>query len=328
MLIDVVRPQAWEEVNDVIKKYLGLGPKMRARVYRGLAQAVFEISQGTAHFMSHKRSIGVVRGQTPVFENLLPYYYKEVYEVHSRSHLQVTNAKEWVESLPKETCFVLFAEDHPVTGEQYAWSDELDRLLNEKRIFSLRVSHAKHFFDSLDVRPYSVRMCSYSPEAAVAILGERFRSPAMIVENMPWDAESFLRQVQEARSSTSINIPLVEQFENEISSHAELFFQPGSLRVFDRAVCYFKDVSAEALADLVFAKLGLSREQGWQKLNSTNMCHWSGTRMFLHWWQPEPTQEMLRGLLVIGPDLLATKDFAKLLLSSYEELKQQQSWSV
>ncbi|MDG0815667.1 hypothetical protein [Bdellovibrio svalbardensis] len=328
MLIDVLRPEAWDEVNDSVKTYLGLEPKVRARAYRGLAQAIYEISQGTAHFMAHKRAIGVIKGQTPVFENLLPYYYKETYEVNVRSHTQMNDVKEWVEGLKKETCFVMFAEDHPVTGELYPFADELDRLLNEKRIFSFRISHARHFSESVEIRPYTVRLCSFSANAAVAILGERFRSPAMVVENMAWDKEEFLQELQNARAEKSVNPALVTQFEKEISQSAELYFKPEATRLYDRSVCIFKDVSAEALAESLFKKLGLSSDEGWQKMSSTNMCYWSGTKMFRHWWEPEPSQELLRGLLVIGPDLLNTKDFAKLLISSYEEIKQQQSWSL
>ncbi|HWU44606.1 MAG TPA: hypothetical protein VN132_14240 [Bdellovibrio sp.] len=328
MLIDVLRPEAWEEVNDTVKNWLGLEAKTRARVYRGLAHAVYEISQGTAHFMAHKKAIGVIQGQTPVFENLLPYYYKETYEVFAQSHLQMSDVKQWVESLKKDTCFVLFAEDHPVTGELYPFVDELDQLLNEKRIFSFRVSHARHFSERRENRPYTVRICSFNSEFAVALTGERFRSPAMMVENMPWSKDFVMADLQKSLQRKNTNPVLVDQFEKEISSVAELYFQPGAFRLFDRAVCVFKDVSAEALAENVFNKLGISHNEGWRKMSSTNMCHWSGIKMFRHWWQPEPSQEMLRGLLVIGLEFLNTKDFAKTLLSSYEEIKQQQSWSV
>lgn len=329
MLIDVLRPEAWEEVNDAVKTYLALEPKVKARSYRGLAQAVYEISQGTAHFMAHKRSIGVIKGQTSAFENLLPYYYKETYEVHVRSHAQLTDVKEWVESLKKETLFVLYSEDHPVTGETYPFADELDRLLNEKRIYSLRVSHSRHFSENIEIRPYTVRMCSFSEEAAIAVLGERFRSPAMMVENMAWDKDVFLKQLADARAErSSVNPPLVEHFEKEMASVATPYFAIGASRLFDRAVLYFKDASAEAVAERAFKKLGLTSEQGWQKMSSTNMCHWSGIKMFRHWWEPEPSQELLRGLIIVGPDLLNTKDFAKTLISSYEEIKQLQSWTV
>ncbi|KYG62038.1 hypothetical protein AZI85_07490 [Bdellovibrio bacteriovorus] len=328
MFIDVVRPEAWEELNDQVKAALGLEPKARARSFPGIASAVFEISQSTAQFMSHKKAMGVILGQTSVFEGLLPYYYKETYEVAALSHLKLHDVKEWVESLKKETCFVLFAEDHPVTGEVYPFAEELDKLLNEKRIFSFRVSHARHFQEAIAIRPYTVRLCSYSPSVAVAVAGERFRSPAMIAQNMSWNAEAFLKELSDARREHQNNPLLVENFEKEISAKAQPYFKCGTPRLFDRAVFTFSDVSAEAVAENLFKKLGLSKTEGWQKMASTNMCHWSAIKMFRHWWEPTPSLEQLRGLLIVGLDLLNTKDFAKLVISSYEEVKLQQSWDV
>ncbi len=328
MLIDVVRPETWEELNDQVKTCLGLAPRIRARAYQGLSQAVYEVSQSTAHFMSHKKAIGVVQGQTSVFEGLLGYYYKETYEVNARSHTQITDVKEWVESLKKETCFVLFSEDHPVTGELYPFTDELDRLLNEKRIFSFRISHARHFHESVEIRPYTVRLCSYAPTVSVAILGERFRSPALQVQNQSWSEVDFIKELTQARDGRSVNQLLVEKFESEMATVARSFLSPGSARLYDRALCVFPDVSAEAVAQKVFSKLGLSAQEGWKKLETTNMCQWNAMKMFRHWWEPVPSTDSLRGLLVVGPELLATKDFAKLLISSYEDIKAQQSWNV
>ncbi|WII72951.1 hypothetical protein QJS83_03580 [Bdellovibrio sp. 22V] len=328
MLIDVLRPEAWEDLNDRVKTSLELDVKIRARSYAGLGQAVFEISQGTAQFMSHKKAIGVLQGQTSVFDSLLPYYYKETYDVAVLSHLKLANVKEWVEGLKKDTCFVLYSEDHPVTGEKYGFVEELDKLLNEKRIFSFRVSHATHFHEKIEIRPYTVRLCSFTASAAVAVLGERFRSPTLMAQNMSWNADGFLNELKTSQQGRATNATLIEKFEQEISSVAKKFFKQDSLRLFDRAVAILPDVSAEAVAQNLFKKLGLSAEQGWQKINSTNMCHWSATKMFRHWWEPTPSAEDLRGLLVISPELLNTKDFAKMLISSYEEVKAQQSWDV
>lgn len=327
-LIDVARPETWEELNDQILITLGLKSPQRVRCFLGLPQAVFEISQGAAQFMSHKKAIGVVMGQTSVFEGLLPYYYKETYEVQKLSQLNLTNIKEWVEGLKKDTNFVLFSEDHPVTGALYPFADELDRLLNERRISSFRVSHARHFFEPIELRPYSVRLCSFSPSAAVAILGERFRSPSLMVQSMNWVAPDFIADLMASRLGREVNPVLIEKVEQELSSVAKPYFTSGESRLFDRAVCVFPDVSAEMLAKKVFAKLGMAPEEGWAQSATTNLCHWSAIKMFRHWWEPTPTQEDLRGLWIIGPELLKTKDFAKLVISSYEEIKAQQSWNV
>lgn len=328
MYIDVTRPESWEELNDQVKTFLGLGAHLRVRSYQGLAQAVFEVTQGAAHFMSHKKAIGVIMGQTSVFESLLPYYYKETYEVQSISHRGLQNVKEWVDGLKKDTNFVMYSEDHPVTGETYAFVDELDRLLNERRISSFRVSHGRHYYDSIEVRPYTVRMCSFTAGAAVAILGERFRAPTLMAQNMNWDVSAFQGELSQARQERQQNPLLVEKVERELAPVARPYFASNATRTFDRAVCVFPEVSAEALAQSLFQKLGLSESEGWRKLATTNMCQWSAIKMFRHWWEPTPSQEELRGMLIFGPELLNTKDFAKLVISSYEEIKAQQSWDV
>lgn len=328
MFIDVVSSEKWEELNDQVKLTLGLEQRLRARSYRGIGQAVFEISQGTAQFMSHKRAVGFITGQTSVFESFLPYYYKETYEVQKLPYTKLENIPEWIESLKKDTNFVLFSEDHPVTGELYPFADELDKLLNEKRIYSFRVSHFHHLQTDIEVRPYTVRLCSFSETVAVAILGERFRSPSLMAQSMVWTQEPFLKALTEARTSHQVNPGLVEKFENEIKDIATPYFQSKTLRMFDRAVFSFADASAEAVAEVLFKKLGLSVTEGWTKMATTNLCHWSSIKMFSHWWEPQPSAEQLRGLFVVGTELLNVKDFAKLVISSYEEVKAQQSWGL
>ena len=329
MLIDVTHPDKWDELNDELRSFLNLSAKVRARAFYGISQAVFEISQSTAHFMSHKKAMAVVKGQTPLFDSLLPYYYKETYKVQVASFQDLSNPAEWVQQLEKDTCFVLIAEDHPVTAEIFPFADELDKLLNEKRIFVFRVSHHKHFYENIELRPYTVRLCSFGPQAAVALLGERFRSPALSAQGFNWDKETFLKSLVEAREGRSLNRLEVEKFEKEIQKSARPWFAATQdSRVYDRAVVIFSDVSGEALAQKTFQKMGVSSQEGWRQLETPNQCHWNAVRMFKTWWQPEPSTEDLRGMMVISLPLLETKDFAKHLISSYEEIKALQSWEV
>lgn len=328
MFIDVVRPENWEELNDEVKSSLNLPAKARARVYHGLSQGVFEISQATAQFMSHKKSVAFITGQSPIVESLLPYYYKETYEVQKLSQNELTDPKAWVESLKKDTNFVLFSEDHPVTGELYPFADELDKLLNEKRIFSFRMSHASHFFSAQEVRPYTVRFCSYGPEVCVAVCGERFRTPSLMAHSMEWNRGPILKHLQDTAAQRKENKALVENFEKLIAPTGRAFFSNEALRVWDRGVCTFSDVSADAVALNLFKKLNLSEEQGWQQMATTNMCSWDVVKMFRHWWTPSPKTEDLRGLLIVGTGLLETKNFVSELLASHQEVKSQQSWSL
>ncbi|KYG65965.1 hypothetical protein AZI86_02540 [Bdellovibrio bacteriovorus] len=328
MFIDVVRPENWEELNDEVKSFLNLPEKSRARVYHGLSQGVFEISQGTAQFMSHKKSVAFITGQSPIVESLLPYYYKETYEVQKLSQSEMTDPKAWVESLKKDTCFVLFSDDHPVTGELYPFADELDKLLNEKRIFSFRLSHGTHFFGNAELRPYTVRFCSFGPQVCVAACGDRYRTPSLMAHTMEWDRKRILDQLSKMKSQRKENQSLVQAFERSLSVEGRPYFSAQASRTWDRAVCVFPDVSADALAIKIFEKLQISPEDGWQQIATTNMCSWDVVKMFGPWWEPKPKTEDLRGLLIVGVAMLENPGFQTALQASLKEIKEQQSWNV
>ena len=328
MFIDVVRPENWEELNDKVKSFLNLPEKSRARIYHGLSQGVFEISQGTAQFMSHKKSVAFITGQSPIVESLLPYYYKETYEVQKLSQNEMTDPKAWVESLKKDTSFVLFCDDHPVTGELYPFADEVDKLLNEKRIFSFRMSHATHFFGNADLRPYTVRFCSYGPQVCVAACGERYRTPSLMAHTMEWDHRGILDQLSKMKSQRKENQNLVQAFERSLSGEGRPYFSAQASRTWDRAVCVFPDVSADALAIKIFERLRISPEDGWQQIATTNMCSWDVVKMFGHWWEPKPKTEDLRGLLIVGVAMLENPNFQTALQGALIEIKEQQSWNV
>lgn len=332
MKLDLPQPEIWERLNDAIKKSLSFPEGIQVRVFSDLASAVFEIAQGTAQFLSHKKSMAGIKGQTPAFEFLLPYFYKEAYEIQQISHQnlrQEGRLKEWAANLKRETCFVIYAEDHPVTGEIFPFTDELDQILNERRIFSFRISHALHFHQALEVRPYSARLCAYAPDLALAILGDRFRSPALVAPRQQWDGEKILAQIADARKNAWQSRDLILDFEKEVSAAATPWFaDPAVPRLWDRSALVFSEVSAEPLLRLIFRKLGLSDEAGWQKMDTTNLCRQGAVRLYQSWWEPLPSDDTLASLVLFSADILRTKDFAKLVLSSYEEIKSQQSWTA
>jgi hypothetical protein len=327
MLIDVVRTESWEELNDELKHNLKLESSVRLRSYYGLGQAVYEISQGSAHFMSHKKAIGVVTGQTGVFDCHLPFYYKEAYVIQAIKHFDMTNVRDWVESLKKDTNFVIFSEDHPVTGQRYSFVEELDIELNKKRIGSYRISHANHFYSPIEIRPYSVRICSVNPTAAIALLGERYKAPPLTVQNMDWNILAFKQSMFEETHSKRQNQSAVLNLEKQISTIGHSLLGSNQNRLFDRAVCVFSDVNATALANTIMSKIGWSSTEGWKKLATTNLCYWSTLRLFNQWWLPAPSVNELRGLLVFGVEAVENDQISEIIFESHQELLEQQSWS-
>lgn len=324
MKLALVPLEEWERLNEQLKIHFSLPPDNSAKIYKGMAHAVFEIGQGTAQFLSHKRSLGVVKGQTPYFDSLLPYFYKEVYGVQAISHTALTNPEEWVNGLKKDTIFVLLAEDHPVTGELYDY-DKLDALLNEKKIFSFRISHFRHFYEKNPLRPYSVRICYFNNDLAVAMCGERYKTPALMAPQMSWNPSQCLTTLEKVHASPQ-DQQLVETFEKSFAGDATPWFTQPTPRLYDRVLLKFPEVSAEALLQRLYDHLQVDPSKYYETIDTTNLCRWHHFKTFAGWWEPKPTPEDLESLLVIDSGWLVTKDFAKILKTTYEEIKAEQSW--
>lgn len=302
MKVDLLQFEAWENLNDAVAAELNMGSDLAVRSYPGLSSAIFELALGTAQFYSHKRSVALIKGGTPHHFGILPYLYKEGYEVQ----VAPENFKpiEWVESLKKDTCFVIYPEDHAVTGELYETA-ELEKCLNEKKIFSLQISHHNHLYRSVPLGLYSARICSFDPQTALVFLGPKFKSPPLMVSSMDWEKEKFLQALRHARTQNKENQNLVEEFERNLPKGFSAFLQT-SHRCFDRSLIYSEEVAGEALQQFLASALKFKLQKpGWEsKLETTHLCRWGGTRNYDEWWKPRPAESILRGLLILGTDVL------------------------
>lgn len=324
MKLALVPLEEWERLNEQLQAEYALSSENSAKIYKGMAHAVFEAAQGTAQFLSHKRSLGVVLGQTPFFNSLLPYFYKEVFGVQTVSHRALTDPAAWVNSLKKDTIFVLLAEDHPVTGELYEY-DILDQLLNEKKIYSIRVSHFQHHYEKTPVRPYSVRLCYMTHDLTMAICGERYKTPPLMAPQMSWHPGECLEKLRRILPNRQ-DRKLVEDFERSFDSTVTPWFTAPAARIYDRALLKFPEVSGEALLQRLYDKLQVDSSKYYDTLDTTNLCRWNHFKTFSDWWDPSPSQEDLASLLIVDSGWLVTKDFAKILKSTYEEIQSEQFW--
>ena len=312
--MDLSSFETWENLNQSVSDELKASSELQIRCYLGLASGVFEIALGIAQFYSHKRSVALVTGHSPHLHPILPYLYKEGYQVQIAP--ETFAAKEWVESLAKDTCFAILCEDHAVSGELYE-TEEIEKLLNEKRIFCLKVSHHNHLFRQTELLPYSVRLCSFDPKTAVALIGSKMRAPALIAPFLEWEAPQFLASLQKAKAESVEKKELVLNFEKNLPAGFSAFLQT-SQRCFDRALIYSESLAGEALQQFLASSLKLNlRAPGWEtRLETTHLCRWGGVRNYDEWWKPRPAESILRGLLILGievlehPDLRATLDKA------------------
>lgn len=317
MLIDLVSQENWELLNEKIKNHLALPSEINVRAFRGLSHGVYEITQSLAQVYVHKRHLALVKGLSPAFDFMVTHFLRDSYQIQSvdiRSLKSDEDLNLWVQGLHKDTLFAMWPEDHPVTGEVSLFL-QLDKLLNDKKIFSIRVSHHRHFYEKDAILPYSIRICSYSQECALSLQGARIRNLALLARQMYWHDETYLAEIKKATPPLASPL-LVESFEAAFPQYA-YFQQSFKNRLYDRSVLCFKDLNAEAICRILVSK----EIEMQMHIATTSACIWGNSKMFTSWWLPTPSMEELRGLLIISHILLQNKNMENQLRSAVEQIK-------
>lgn len=318
MKVDLLPLDIWDNLNLKVQGFLQTPPDSLVRCFPGVSAAAYEIAMGVTQFYSHKRALGIVKGQTHVFQSVLPYLYKEGYTIQFLEAHHLNDWSTWIDGLKKDTNFVMLAEDHPVTGEYFDW-DEIDQKLNEKRIFCIRISHQRHFFQPSEVRPYSVQVRSFAPDVAVAVCGSKFRVPPLIVQHLCWKKEAFFEGLQFALRGQKENKQLIQNFEQNLPPGLLPYFKHDK-RSFDRAAIFSATLSGEALRSYLLQGTFSSREPGWeQQVETTNLCRWGSPKLYQDWWEPRPSDDVLRGLLIINSEFLAKGDLSGQLMEALKD---------
>lgn len=322
MKVDILPYESWELLNTSVKELLNIDAEYSIKSYLGASRAVFEVVLATAQFYSHKRSIAVLPGRTPHFLSVLPYFYKEGYEVQTAP--KDFNAKEWVDSLKKDTCLVMIAEDHAITAETSETNEieEIERLLNEKKIFCVILSHHKHLYHSQMPQGYSVRIHSYAAQTAVAICGSKFKAPNLISQHTYWDEPLFMKELVNVRKCAGENKSLIQDFESKLpAGYKALFSGNFASRVFDRALIYSEEVGGESLQQFIATKLSTPvLAPGFELgIETTHLCRWGGTIASFDWWQDRPHEDILRGLLLLSTELIKRPNIQEVLSAAMQE---------
>lgn len=319
MRVDLLPPEIWEGLNDKTKALVKMPADASLRVLPGLQAALYETVMGTAQFFSHKKACGVVKGVTPYFEGVMPFLFKDGYQVQPLKVADLGTAAAWVEALKKDTNFVLVPEDHPVTGEIFDW-DPLDQILNDKKIFSIRLSHFTHFRGTDSLRPYSVRICSISHQVSIVLGGNKFKSPPLIAHKMAWDTENTLKQIREEIAAFQENKDLVQKFESQLPAPFKALTTTAN-RVWDRSLIFSTESNGEAIEDHLLKQWKtVSAPPGKEhQIEATSLCRWGGISLFENWWEPKPAVEILRGLLVLSTQQVSRPQIVEELKTAAKE---------
>lgn len=311
MKLGITSVENWEDLNEKIHRALGLSPDVTVRAYQGLHHAAFEVAQGTAMFLSHRRSVGWLKGQTYAYQTTLPFLYKEAFQIQSEILRGNLDLAAWVDSLKKDTNFVMTSDDHPVTGELFEFSD-LETRLNDKKIFCFRVSHHAHLLRGYGVSPASVLLCEFGPNLAIAVCGAKFKSPVQMSGYLSWNTEQVLSEIQMRRQQAFEDKEAVLHFE----SHLPEGFHPvlGAVpRLYDRSVISHPDLNGEAVQTEVLKMMQRPLALPGQDnlIESVSHCRWE----FINWdwWENRPSDSVFRGLLLIDARIVSEAGLSEAL---------------
>ena len=113
-------------------------------------------------------------------------------------------------------------------------------------------------------------------------------------------------------------VHLVENFEHEFASWK--YFKSKTERLYDRAVLVFPDINGDALMNDLAEVMSLNKNSIADVMSTTSQCSWQDPISFKGWWSPPPRPEEIRGLVVFSAEILARKDFANLVKTSYDKV--------
>jgi hypothetical protein len=319
--VDLRPPEIWEDLNESLRTKFFNGGTGAVQTYPSHTHALYEICEGASNFFSHKRSFGLIKGTSPTFTSLLAGFYKDGYQVQVVSVAEIKDPKAWVEGLKKDTNFVIFSSDNPLTGECMEW-DTLDALLNEKKIFSLRLSHSDWLRDYKlgtlsSPRPYSASILSVNPGLSIALRGEKVKAPPVTTASLDWNSSSVFSDFQKALDHFAENESAVEALEKNPPTGWQRLPLAGS-RLFDRALIYNTELNGEAVITHLSGKRGdsLPKLGGSADLEAASLCRWNGFATHYGWWDTAPSAEILRGLLILDAKLVSGAQLKASLLEA------------
>jgi hypothetical protein len=314
MRIDLPAGPDWRATSDAYRVYLPFQDmNIHVQIHAGLRSAVYEATHGLARLFSHKKTIAVVEDVEPALETLLADFSADGYSIKRLNTADLADDaafSAWYSPIASDLLFVLFANDDPVTGRLYNRA-ALNTGLGDKRVFRINVTHAvSHLAATAKVlerpQPFEVRILSLSPERALILAGERFRTNPIIAHLLPWfSVVEPLRVVTEDQAAKARDA--VRSFEGAPPEGFKTYFSSDDdSRVFDRAVLYHPAINGSALIDELCAVLNIEPSAAGFEANfeATSPCRWSQPRVTDWLLSRGESEEVVRGLILIKSDLL------------------------
>lgn len=266
-----------------------------SRSYSNSHIALFDVVTSLQQFMSHKPKIGIIRSGSSAVETLISQFLKNQTPIQFKTAQQ--NIIEYIESIDKESCFVLWASENEITGESiYSEKDilEIHQRLSAKRIFSIQVRLRTSTQDA-EIFKSNYAICVDAPQifsnqstfVAHVQFTEKFKAPSLV------GAFQF-SAVHKADSKSLLN-------------HSRKVFQ-------------FKNITGSILK----SHLNWNSNQAFAP---SDLPTWV-VDTWKNWWPEATSSDFLRGLLIVNLDAVSIDGLEAKVLEAEKQIESQMSWTV
>ncbi|MGE0632884.1 MAG: hypothetical protein AB7O96_10770 [Pseudobdellovibrionaceae bacterium] len=327
MHIDLRKGEVWEKLSEKAARFIAAPEGSSVRVHQGAFAAVYETVHSLVQLYPHKKSMAVINGATPFFEPLMPYFFRETFQIQNILPSQIESVEGFVGSLQKDTLFVLMCDDHAVTGQLYNFS-ALEQALADKKIFCIRLSHSQHFYQKNWPKNFSSVIFSVEPDLALSVSGARVKSLVLVSANLQWSSVKVEKSLEAySQSKTHEDQNAVESFEKALPVGCRPLLKQGTARVFDRSCIVLENVNSEAVQAELAKELNLQiQDPAFEnEIESLSACRWNLVREQTWWLDPAPSVTDWQGGLILSVKVLNHPDFKKSLDKVYKGLQAEQA---
>lgn len=292
----------------------------QAYFYPSAAMAFQEVVSGYLQFVPHKKSIAVIKGNSDLINWVLPQFYRMNYNVQILALDQVEQLKTWMDGLKPDTSCVLFAEDHPITGEKLAFADDLKQQAQAKKIPIISLSYLAESLGGGDDSASYAKVFALPSGQSFVQTSSRFRFYANYHLTIEWtrtQIEGLVSEIQAARQAAAMKDP---QRQHLREKDLPLGFQLLATANTSSINLFHPQISGSLLLDEL-------EKQGVSGLPlTTHFCQHGSWTSFTVWWQACPHADILRNLICCPPSFYSSDDNWKKLQEAALKALRRQTW--
>lgn len=326
MEFGLVNSENWESLNKFAKRFLGISDDaIQVKIFKNMYAAVYELTLGASFFYSFKKSAVFMREGTPVFENILAHFLREMYQIQYLNQEILSNDEKlesWKTQLKKDISFVFLIEDHLITGEK----NNLNSLIewfNERKIFHFVVRNSGVVEDIKNILPFTNYIVLLSSGYALSLSGARIRLHNQISQFLDWDFEK--NNLDKIISTSEDNKSDIMSFETQFVD--QVYFKNNRDRSYSKAILFFPKINSEYLLSKLLSKLEVSPNERHLYFQSASGCL-NPFMNFKKWWVTELTADEISSLFAVR--LAAIQKWpllAKVIKEIIISIEQEQRWN-